>query len=57
MIPVEGAAGARARIKTAGTETVIETGSHRGVDIVVEVGMGNGATSGGALILHLTTVR
>lgn len=38
--------GAGARTETRGTRTVIETGSHRGADIVAEVGMGNGTTNG-----------
>jgi len=49
MMYIENAAGAGT--ETGGTETVIETKSHRGGSTVVEVGMENGAISGMVLVL------
>lgn len=46
MICTGDAAGAGVRTETGRTKTVVETGSHPGAGIVVEVGMGNGATNG-----------
>lgn len=49
----EDAVGAGAGTGIGGTKTVIETGSHRGGNTAVGVGMGNGTTSGRASWLVL----